>query len=596
MWVRTICRMWTAVRSWALFWIFFGLFLNSWAGAAQAATFSATCGSAPVTLSDRVITAQQNDIANFSGVVPGAVFQATSSFASGLDGSGVRFTHSGVAATPSDIIHANDSGDPPSVGSFIASGSGNIQFQVDMNPVPVGPGARRQNWSITCALPAEIAVSSSESGAVADGGTDAQGVEPAGTAKTVTYTVNNTGLSDLLVGPATSSGLNNVTIGSIGAPASTTVAPGGSTTFTVTYTPTIDGAFSFDLSFANNDGNENPYDITVSGTATGDAEIDVSSSEGGAVADGGTDAQGTEPAGTAKTVTYTVNNTGLSNLTLGTATSSGLNNVTIGSIGAPGSTSVAPGGSTTFTVTYTPTIAAAFSFDLSFANNDGNENPYDITVSGTATGDAEIAVSSSESGAVADGGTDAQGTEPAGTAKTVTYTVNNTGLSNLTLGTATSSGLNNVTIGSIGTPGSTSVAPGGSTTFTVTYTPTIAAAFSFDLSFANNDGNENPYDITVSGTATGDAEIAVSSSESGAVADGGTDAQGTEPAGTAKTVTYTVNNIGLGDLRFSPATSSGLNNVTIGSIGAPGSTHCCAWWFNHLHPILYTDHSRCVLV
>ncbi len=418
----------------------------------------------------------------------------------------------------------------------------------------------------------EVAVSSSESGAVADGGTDAQGNEPAGAAKTVTYTVSNTGTDDLTLATATSSSLSNVTVNAISAPGATTVTPGNSTTFTVQYTPTIAGAFSFDLAFTNNDGNENPYNISLSGTATGTSEIAVSSSESGAVADAGTDAQGNEPAGTAKTVTYTVSNTGTDDLTLATATSSSLSNVTVNAISAPGATTVTPGNSTTFTVQYTPTLAGAFSFDLAFSNNDGDENPYNISVSGTATGASEVAVFSSEGGAVADGGTDAQGNEPAGTAKTVTYTVSNTGTSDLTLATATSSSLSNVSVNAISAPGVTTVTPGNSTTFTVQYTPTLAGAFSFDLAFTNNDGDENPYNISVSGMATGAPEIAVSSSESGVVADGGTDAQGAEVAGSAKTVTYTVSNTGTDDLTLATATSSSLSNVTVNAISAPAST------------------------
>ncbi|MDO3385839.1 choice-of-anchor D domain-containing protein, partial [Gilvimarinus sp. SDUM040013] len=141
------------------------------------------------------------------------------------------------------------------------------------------------------------------------------------------------------------------------------------TTFTVQYTPTLAGAFSFDLSFVNDDADENPFNFTVSGTGSGAPEISVSSSVGGAVADGGTDAQGFVAAGTPQTVTYTVTNSGTDDLTIATATTAAPSNVTINAIGAPGSTTIgAGGGSTTFTVQYTPTLAGAFSFDLSFVN------------------------------------------------------------------------------------------------------------------------------------------------------------------------------------------------------------------------------------
>lgn len=114
-------------------------------------------------------------------------------------------------------------------------------------------------------------------------------------------------------------------------------------------------------------------------------EIDVVSSESGAVGDGATDVQNTESVGIIKTVTYTINNTGTKALTINaTPSSSNLNNVSSVTITAPASSSINVGLSTTFTVSYTPTSTAAFSFDLTISNNDANESVYNIAVSGTA--------------------------------------------------------------------------------------------------------------------------------------------------------------------------------------------------------------------
>ena len=272
--------------------------------------------------------------------------------------------------------------DTTTLGSF-----GTLSFTTQLG---VGDAFIVGTISTTAGGPApEIAVSSSEGGAIADAGTDAQGSEPAGTAKIVTYTVTNTGTDTLTItGTPTVSNTSNITgTPSVTAPLSSTVAAsGGTTTFTVTYTPTSAGAFSFDLDIVNDDADENPYDIAVSGTATGAPEIAVSSSEGGAVADAGTDAQGSEAAGTAKIVTYTVTNTGTDTLTItGTPTVSNTSNITgTPSVTAPlSSTVAASGGTTTFTVTYTPTSAGAFSFDLDIVNDDADEANYDILVSGT---------------------------------------------------------------------------------------------------------------------------------------------------------------------------------------------------------------------
>ncbi len=141
--------------------------------------------------------------------------------------------------------------------------------------------------------------------------------------------------------------------------------------------PTTSGALTSDL------GNSGTAAATLTVTLP---EIEVSSSASGALINGGTDTQTSPAAGIATTVTYTVTNTGSSALTIATATSPGAaTNVTVNSISAPGTTTVtAGGGTTTFTVQYTPTSTGAFSFNLSFTNDDADENPYNFTVSGNA--------------------------------------------------------------------------------------------------------------------------------------------------------------------------------------------------------------------
>lgn len=417
----------------------------------------------------------------------------------------------------------------------------------------------------------EVGLSGSIGGAVADGGTLAQGTQTAASAVAVTFTVENTGTDTLTLATATSSALSNVTVNSISAPASTTVAPSGTTTFTVNYTPTIAGAFSFDLSMVNDDSDENPYNVTVSGTATGAPEIGLSGSIGGAVADGGTLDQSSQAAGSAVALTVTVSNSGTDTLTLSTATSSGASNVTVNSISAPASTTVAPGGTTTFTVNYTPTIAGAFGFDLSMVNDDGDENPYNVTVSGTATGAPEIAISSSISGALTDGGTDGHGVRGAGSTVTVTYTVENTGTDTLNITTPTLanaiSGEANATVSSL-VIGSTTLVPGATTNMVIQYAPTIAGAYVFNIDLLSNDSDEATFDIEVTGSALGAPEIGVTGSIGGAVADGGTLAQGTQTAGTPVTVTFTVENTGTDVLNLISLQETNLVNVTIDSIGA----------------------------
>jgi hypothetical protein len=89
------------------------------------------------------------------------------------------------------------------------------------------------------------------------------------------------------------------------------------------------------------------------------------------------------------------------------------------------------------------------------------------------------------------------GTTAAGTTKDRTFTVKNTGT-----GALTTSGLK-VPAGFTITEGlSASIAAGASDTFTVRLAATVAGTFAGDVSFANNDSNETPYNFRISGIVT----------------------------------------------------------------------------------------------
>jgi hypothetical protein len=115
------------------------------------------------------------------------------------------------------------------------------------------------------------------------------------------------------------------------------------------------------------------------------AEMDVQR-QGVSIVDGGTDSvtnTGTSPFN----LTYTIRNDGSVALNLTGTPEVAISNesdcsVTI--LAAP-STPVAPAGSTTFILQVTPNSSASFSFDVSIANDDADENPYDFTFSATTT-------------------------------------------------------------------------------------------------------------------------------------------------------------------------------------------------------------------
>lgn len=97
------------------------------------------------------------------------------------------------------------------------------------------------------------------------GGDNAWG--PAGTAITRTYTIRNDGIAVLNVGGVTFANESNCAV-TLTTPPGATVAPGATSDFTIAITPVAAGSFSLDFAIASDDADENPYTVTVVGTAT----------------------------------------------------------------------------------------------------------------------------------------------------------------------------------------------------------------------------------------------------------------------------------------------------------------------------------------
>ena len=100
------------------------------------------------------------------------------------------------------------------------------------------------------------------------GGNYGFGNQLAGTSSAaITFTVQNTGQTNLSVGALSISGANASEF-TITQAVLSTVAGGSTTTFTVTFSPASAGAKTAQLSLINNDSNENPYIINLTGTGT----------------------------------------------------------------------------------------------------------------------------------------------------------------------------------------------------------------------------------------------------------------------------------------------------------------------------------------
>lgn len=170
---------------------------------------------------------------------------------------------------------------------------------------------------------------------------------------------------------------------------SASVAAGGSTTFQITFDPSGAGTRTATLTITTDDSDEGTFNFDISGVG-GIPEMNITGN-GNNIADGdgtptSTDHTDFGSVGTGSTVvrTFTIQNTGTSALTIGTITIGGADAANFTVTSSPAA-SVAAGGTTTFQVTFAPTVVGSKSATISIVNDDSDENPYNYSISGTAT-------------------------------------------------------------------------------------------------------------------------------------------------------------------------------------------------------------------
>ena len=191
------------------------------------------------------------------------------------------------------------------------------------------------------------------------------------------FVVENLGRRDLTI--------SNITVPSgfvLDYVSRTTIGPNGIARITVRCPGTTAGTFSGTFSFNNNDADENPYDFTISCTvhpATppdmavfNEADRSFIPDNTGSISVTGNQGQGVE-------IEISIHNSGTSNLFVSEPTVPAgfrFDDLT-------GCDSVTPNNSEICFITCTGDTAGTFSGEVSFANNDPDENPYNFNVSCT---------------------------------------------------------------------------------------------------------------------------------------------------------------------------------------------------------------------
>lgn len=148
-----------------------------------------------------------------------------------------------------------------------------------------------------------------------------------------------------------------------------------------------------------------------------------------------------------------------------------------------------------------------------------------------------------------------------------TFTIRNDGTANLTGLALSKSGAHQADY-VLGSLGATSLAPGASTTFTVTFTPAATGNRTASLQIASNDSNENPFDINLTGVGSGPAALTVASGSG--LASSGLQGGPFSPS----SIQYTLENTGGESLNWTVSKTKSWVTVsnTSGSLAAGAST------------------------
>jgi len=389
-----------------------------------------------------------------------------------------------------------------------------------------------------------------------------------GVAQSLTLIIRNTGTSPLTGVVASLSGGQASDFAMTTLP-SPTLSPVGSTTVTVRFTPSALGSRTTTLRIASNDADENPFDLTLSGTGTA-AEIAVEDAGGADLTSGVSGVSfGLTDLGAAQSLTLIIRNTGTSPLTGVDVSLSGgqLSDFVITDL--PSST-VNPGGSTAVTVRFTPSALGPLTTTLRIASNDADENPFDLTLSGAGSA-AEITVDDAGGADLTSGVSDVSfGLTDLGAAQSLTLTIRNTGTSPLTGVDASLSGEQVSDFVITDLPSST-VSPGSSTAVTVRFTPSALGSRTTALRIASNDADENPFDLTLSGTGSA-PEVAVEDAGGADLTSGvSTVSFGSADLGVAPSRTLTIRNTGTSPLTGVDASLSGGQATDFVITGLPSS-------------------------
>ncbi|MFO1484532.1 MAG: LamG-like jellyroll fold domain-containing protein [Verrucomicrobiaceae bacterium] len=281
----------------------------------------------------------------------------------------------GVSHTQVITVGANDTVD------FVIGDGGNGNssdssgLAASIVPLSVSPSA-----VIVVEQPAGSSLSS-------DTSTVSFGSSNIGTEVQKTFVIKNTGASTLHLEPTPISlDGDNTADFFFDPPPLLTLAPGASTTFTASFYPLATGPREAHIHIGSDSVTGSPFNIRLTGTGfSGSPHIGVDQPSGSAIANNASVDFSGGIVGGGVLREFVVKNTGTAVLNDVIATIDGANAADFTFASAP-ATVVSPNGSTTFFVRFTASATTARTATLHIASNDAGSNPFNVTLTGTASG------------------------------------------------------------------------------------------------------------------------------------------------------------------------------------------------------------------
>lgn len=253
---------------------------------------------------------------------------------------------------------------------------------------------------------------------------------------------------------------------------------GSSCNLTIRFAPTFQSVFTSLVSIKSDDPDEGVIDVSLSGTSLMVPDISVNPSS---VVFPDT------LVGNTVTQSITVTNNGATNLLISGITSPG------GDFGIVSSNCVgtlAPAGTCTITVRFTPTSASFKQTTFNINSNDPDTPSYTVYLSGRGYTEPNISVVPPALNF---------GTIISGQTSTLNITVSNTGSANLVISSVSSPASPFSITGN--TCLFTTIAPGGSCQITVKFAPTTVGTFNSSITIASNDPDTPNVTVNITGTS-----------------------------------------------------------------------------------------------